>query len=125
MKNASKMSPRFSFLRVVMPLTLALVGVVVFVYVAMQQNYRLNANDPQIQYAADIAAEMSAGSLPEDAVDTHGTKVDPSVSLAPFVTVVDSNGTVAASNMGMNGSVAVPPKGVLAAASIAHQNRST
>jgi len=124
MKSTSK-NAQFSSLRVVAPLTLALLGVVAFAYVALQQNYRLNANDPQIEIASDLAAQMSAGSLPTDAVDTHMIKVDPSKSLATFGIIVDNNGKVTASNMEMDGTTAVPPKGVLNASSLTHQNRIT
>ena len=125
MKTVSKTSNYFSPLRVVGSLTLAMVVVVIFVYAAVQQSYRLGANDPQIQLAGDIAAEMSAGSLPQDAVDAHGTKVDPSTSLGIFATIVDSNGTVTASDMSLGGSAVVPPRGVLVASSVSHQNRVT
>lgn len=126
MKTPSKTTAtRFSPLRVVAPLTLALVVVVWFVYAAVQQQYRLGANDPQIQYAGDIAAQMSAGSLPQDAVDTRSIKVDPSKSLDAFATIVDSNGKVTASDMELDGAAAVPPKGVLNASTLTHQNRIT
>jgi hypothetical protein len=110
---------------VVLPLTLALVTVVGFVYVALQQNYRQNANDPQVGLVNDVAMQMSAGSLPEDALDAHGTKVDPRKSFAVFGTVVDSAGKVTASNMEMDNATPLPPKGVLTAATLDHQNRIT
>lgn len=117
---------RFSWFWLIAPLTLALLVVVGFVYAAVHQSYRQSANDPQIQLAGDIAAEMSAGSLPEDAVSPHASKVDPSKSLGVFATIVDSNGKVTASNMEMGDSgVAVPPRGVLNASSLTHQNRIT
>ncbi len=124
MNNSAKASSRVSSW-VVLPLTLALVVVVGFVYAVAQQSYRQGANDPQIELATDVAAQMSAGSLPEDAVDTHGTKVDPRTSLATFGIVVDSAGKVVASNMQMDNTTPLPPKGVLAAASVSHQNRVT
>lgn len=125
MKSASKTPPRFSNLRVILPLTVAMLGVVAFAYAAVQQAYRQGANDPQVELAGDIAAQMSAGSLPQDAVDLYSLKVDPSTSLATFATIVDSDGNVTASNMDMGGSVPLPPKGVLNAASVTHQNRIT
>jgi hypothetical protein len=124
MVSSAKASSRIG-VWTVLPITAALVVVVGFVYAAMQQSYRLNANDPQIELASDVATEMSAGSLPEDAVDTRGIKVDPSKSLATFGIVVDSAGKVTASNMELDGSTPVPPKGVLSAASLTHQNRIT
>lgn len=118
--SSSFRSPAF---RVVAPLTLLVV--IGFVYVAVQQSYRLGANDPQIQMAGDIAATLSAGTSPKDTISTSPAKTDPSMSLAVFTTIVDSNGNVTASTMSMDGSTAVPPKGVLNAASLTHQNRVT
>ncbi len=109
----------------VLPLTLALLIVVGFVYAAVHQTYRQNANDPQIRLAGDIAAQMSAGSLPEDAIDTKSIKVDPRKSLAPFGVIVDSNGKVTASSMAMDSATPLPPKGVLTASTLDHQNRVT
>lgn len=126
MKTVPKTSSRLSSSsRIVGALTLALLVVIGFAYVAVQQSYRLGANDPQIQFASDIAAEMSAGSLPHDAIDTRTVQVDPSKSLDPFAIIVDSNGNATASTMSLEGASAVPPKGVLSASSLTHQNRVT
>lgn len=125
MKSSAAPLSRFPALRIVAPLTLALLVVVGFVYVAMQQSYRQNADDPQIQLTGDIAARMSAGSSAQDIINTQAIKVDPSSSLAVFATIVDANDTVMASAMEMGGSVPLPPKGVLNAASLTHQNRIT
>jgi hypothetical protein len=122
--NSTKASSRVGAW-IVMPLTLALVVVIGFVYAALQQSYRQNANDPQIGLAGDIAAQMSAGSLPEDAVDTRSIKIDPRKSLATFGIIVTSAGNVTASSMEMDGATPLPPKGVLTAATLDHQNRIT
>lgn len=122
--SSTKTLPKLGTL-IVLPLTLALVLVVGFVYAVLQQDYRQNANDPQIGLANDVAMEMSAGSLPEDALDAHGTKVDPRKSFAVFGAIVDSTGKVTASNMQVDNSTPLPPKGVLTAATLNHQNRIT
>src|SRR6266550_3224320 len=87
---------------VVACLTLACLAVLGFAYVAVQQNYRQSANDPQIQVAADTATLLSAGQTPQAVVDTKRI-VDPSKSLAAFVTVVGQNGDEQASNAQLNG----------------------
>ena len=116
---------RFSPARLIVPLTLALLVVVGFVEVAVQQSYRLGANDPQIQLAGDIAARLSAGGSPEGVISTNAVKVDPGSSLAVFAVIVDANSKVLASAMEMGGSTPLPPKGVLSASSLSHQNRIT
>lgn len=125
MKNASKTPSLNSPFTLIVATTLSLLLVVGFVYTAIQQNYRQNANDPQTQLAGDVAAMMSAGSLPKDALYTYVPQVDPSTSLAPFVTIVDSSGNVSATTMNLNGGTPLPPSGVLSAASTTHQNRVT
>ena len=93
-----------------------------FTWVAVQQNYRQNANDPQTQLAADAAASLSAGASPKDVLGINAAAVDPSTSLATFVTIVSSSGTVQASTMK---DAILPPNGVLAAATTTRQNRVT
>lgn len=60
-------------------------GVTLFVAAALQQNYRLSADDPQIQLAEDAAANLSRGLQPEAVVGPQ--KIDATNSLSPFVTV--------------------------------------
>src|SRR4051812_11466377 len=105
--------------------TLAILVVVGFVYAAAQQQYRQAANDPQIEWAGDLAADMSAGSLAQDAVGPYARDVNPSSSLATFAVITDAHGKVLTGNLKMDGTTPLPPKGVLAASSISHQNRIT
>jgi hypothetical protein len=80
--------------------------------VAVQQNYRNNANDPQLQMAQDAAAGLSSGSI-TPAQLTAGPKVNIATSLAPYTEVLDSTGKPVAGTATLDGSVPVPPQGVL------------
>jgi hypothetical protein len=84
------------------------------VYVAVQQNFRQNANDPQVQIAEDAAARLSAGASPQ--VVASGDPVDLARSLAPYTIVYDAEGGVLASTGSLGGHAPVPPEGVLASA---------
>ena len=86
-----------------------------FGYTAVQQNYRMSANDPQIQMAEDTAAAWNQGQSPQSLVPK--TQVDAVKSLAPFVILVDKNDQIIGSNMNFNGSPSLPPKGVFGDAS--------
>lgn len=67
-----------------LPLAAAIVVMSGLIYVAVQQNYRMSANDPQIQVAEDIAAAIDQGTPPDSIVSPNPT-VDLSSTLATFV----------------------------------------
>ena len=85
-----------------------------YVYAAVQQTYRSGANDPQVQLAGDTAAALRAGVQPPVAIPP-GT-VDLTSSLASFVIVYDAANRPLAGSGSLEGSVPVPPAGVLALA---------
>lgn len=80
------------------------------VYVAVQQDLRLSANDPQIQMAQDIAAQLSAGVPVQTLVPLD--KVDLNKSLAPFIIIFDDSGSPLGSSAQLDGKTPVPPHGV-------------
>jgi hypothetical protein len=83
-------------------------------YVSVQQSYRQNANDPQLQLAEDAAARLSSGDAPAAVVG--GSRVDVATSLAPFVVVYGPDGQVLAASGSLDGQAPTPPAGVLQAA---------
>lgn len=87
-------------------------GLFLFTYTAVQQQYRQNANDPQIQMAEDAAAALK-DNQPYTSV-LPGGSVDMATSLAPYVIVMDQNGKVLASNVHLGSDVqTTPPAGTL------------
>lgn len=84
------------------------------VYVAVQQDQRMGANDPQLQLAEDAAAALDAGAAASTLVGS--TTVDLAASLAPFVVIFDPSGNVLATDGRLDGHDPVPPPGVLDAA---------
>ena len=77
-----------------MPLSLAITLVCGLVYLVVQQNYRLSANDPQIQIAEDTADLMEKGASPAAMIPDH--TVDIAKRLAPYAIVYDNQGKVLA-----------------------------
>lgn len=75
-----------------LPLAIALSGVFVFAYWAVQQNYRQQANDPQVQLAEDGAARLNGGGVPAELVPRGVPPTDIATSLAPWTVVYDSAG---------------------------------
>ncbi len=93
------------------------------VYVAVQQDLRMGANDPQLQLAEDAARALDAGVQASSLVGS--TKVDVAVSLAPFVAIYDASGAVLATDGRLDGGDPIPPLGVLDAARQDPPNRVT
>lgn len=105
-----------------LPLAAALVAMTGLVYLTVQQSLRSGANDPQIQMAGDVAAQLAGGADPVSLLGT--AKVDLATSLSPYTIVFDEAGHPLASTGVLNGSVPVPPAGVLRAARD-HRNELT
>lgn len=93
-----------------LPLATAVTMLAGLVYIAVQQDMRIGANDPQIQLAED-AARALAEQQPLDSVVPPG-KIDISQSLAPYMIVFDAQGSPVASNAVLHGAVPDIPKGV-------------
>jgi hypothetical protein len=71
------------------PYLIAITFIFGFAYVVVQQNYRMSANDPQIQIAEDTAQAIQNG---EDATNLVAqNKIDVSKSLSSFSIVYDKN----------------------------------
>ena len=96
-------------------LLLATVGVITVVfgtiYVALQQNYRQNANDPQVQIAEDLSQIFESGAPPEQIVGPASS--DLSKTLAPFVVVYGDDQKPIASSVVLDGQSPTLPTGVL------------
>jgi hypothetical protein len=86
-------------------------GIIGFVDLVVQQNYRLGADDPQIQMAEDSAAALKQGKSPDSLIPPYS--VDITQSLAPFETIVNSKLQIIATNAtAPNPSILLPPLGV-------------
>lgn len=106
-----------------LPLAVVASGLCVFIYAAVQQNYRMGANDPQIEMAQTAAAELTAGKSTSDVIPAN--PVDLASSLSPFMIIYDEKGNVVSSSAVLEGRTPDLPKGVLTAASKNGENRVT
>jgi hypothetical protein len=91
----------------------ATVATLVFliVVVALQQELRQAADDPQHQLAEDAVAALTAGAPPSSIVGSE--RIDIAVSLAPFLAVYDASGGILATDGQLDGAAPGPPTGVL------------
>ena len=111
--------------RVALFIILAIVATLLcgIIYIAVQQNYRLSANDPQVQISQSVAKMFTDGQdftpyLPEK-------KADISQSLATFVIVYNEALEATVSSAVLDGQTPNLPKGVLDSAKAKGQNRVT
>jgi hypothetical protein len=88
------------------------------VYLTVQQDLRLGANDPQLQIAQDTAVKLQQGASPTSVVTpvsvggTAAVRVDGTASLATFSIIYDSKANILASGLTVNGSTPQVPSGV-------------
>ncbi len=107
--------------------TLLAIGIVTLfcglVYASIQQNFRQNANDPQIQMAEDAAAKLEAGASVASAIPS--ATIDIGQSLSPFIMLFDDTGKpIAASGM-LNGIIPPFPVGIFDTVRVNGEDRVT
>jgi hypothetical protein len=99
------------FLRIIrqwVPIGVTISVLTFIIYLTIQQDIRIGANEPQIQIAEDMASELNSGQTP-----AISGKIDISKSLAPFTIIYNKQGNVKISDAELNQKVPVVPMGVL------------
>lgn len=82
-----------------------------FVFIAVQQEIRHTANDPQIQIAEDAQNALTQGFSMESVIPS-GSKVDLAISLSSFIVLFDEEGNPIGGNALLNGKLPRLPQGV-------------
>ena len=93
-----------------LPLATLTILIAGMVYLAVQQDERAGANDPQIQMAVDARNALENGASPQSLVPAN--QLDISRSLSPYLVIYDSNHQVVAASATLHGLALVPPSGV-------------
>lgn len=101
-----------NILKLWLPLAVTITCLCGLIYLVIQQDIRIGANDPQIQIAQDVARELSQGVNPQYFIPQG--KVELSKSMATYIMLFDKNGNLAASSVSLNGKNPSIPKGVFA-----------
>jgi len=107
-----------------LPIALAATCAIGGAYVMVQQQYRQDANDPQIQFAEDASSWLGAGLTPSVLLSSLPT-IDMSSSLSSFGILFDDAGHVIASTGSVASSTPVPPAGTFAYARAHSEDRFT
>ena len=94
-----------------LPFAAAISGIFLFAYWAVQQEYRISLNDPQVQIAEDGAAVLAQGTPASTLVRDTGL-VDIRASLAPWIAIYDASGTPLTGTAVLDGAVVQLPPGV-------------
>lgn len=100
-----------AILRQWIPLAVAITAMCGLVYLAVQQELRQSANDPQIQIAEDAAAALENGAPVDSILPAGKTAIER--SLASFVMVFNDRGEVAGSSATLHGQTPQLPGGIL------------
>jgi hypothetical protein len=98
-------------LRQWLALAVAITALCGLVYLAVQQDLRQTANDPQIQIAEDAALALENGAAVGSQVPTEKVAIER--SLAPFVMVFNDRGAVIGSSATLHGETPRLPGGIL------------
>jgi hypothetical protein len=93
-----------------LPLAAAITLFCGLLYATVQQSYRMDANDPQIQMAEDTARALESGQQAASLVSSD--KIDIAQSLAPYLILFDSNGSPLASNATLHNQIPTVPTGI-------------
>ncbi len=94
------------------------------IYCAAWNNYRSNANDPQVQIAEDVVIAIGQGQPADGLVPALGT-TELGSTLSPFLMVFNATGTIIGSSISVDGKNPELAESVLAVAKTEGQNRTT
>lgn len=103
---------KLNILKTWLPLAVIITCLCGLIYLTVQQNIRIGANDPQIQIAEDIAGQLAEGQNPRYFIPS--TKIELAKSLATYIMLFDPNGKLIGSSVSLNGKDPVLPQGVFA-----------
>jgi hypothetical protein len=98
-------------LKIWLPLAIVTTALSGLIFLVVQQDLRIGGNDPQIQIAEDVAAQISSGQNPLAFIPP--IKVEISKSLANYIIIFDANGKIIGSSAVLDGKAPTLPPGVL------------
>ena len=101
-----------SILRTWIPIAIATTGLCGLIYLAVQHDLRIGANDPQIQITEDVARQIETGQNPVDFIPP--IKVEISKSLANYIMIFDEKGKLLGSSAVLDGKEPTMPQGIFA-----------
>jgi hypothetical protein len=111
-----------NILKLWIPLAVTITCLSGLIYLVIQQDIRIGANDPQIQIAQDLASQLSAGQNPLALIPP--AKTDISKSLANYIMLFNKDGKLIGSSATLDGKTPTIPQGVFMTAEKAQGNET-
>jgi hypothetical protein len=105
---------QLSILKSWLPLAIIVTCLSGLIYLTVQQNIRISANDPQIQIAEDISGQLVQGINPKYFIPS--TKVELSKSLSTYIMLFDNSGKPIGSSVTLDGKDPTVPQGIFTSA---------
>jgi hypothetical protein len=112
-----------SILKIWIPLAVTITALSGLIYLAVQQDIRIGANDPQIQISEDVSRQISTGENPLDFIPP--IKVEISKSLANYIVIFDDKGKLIGSSAVLDNKEPTIPQGVFDQTKALGQTRFT
>jgi hypothetical protein len=106
------------------PLAVAVTLLCAIIYLGLQQLYRNNLNDPQLQISQDVEAALNGGADPKNII-SPGNQVNMANSLSTFLIIYDKDKKPVASSGQLKDKVPAPPNDVFARVDQAKEARIT
>ena len=103
-----------NILKTWIPLAIVITCLSGLIFLVVQQDIRIGANDPQIQIAEDVAGQLSSGQNPQLFIPP--TKTDISKSLANYIMIFDKDGKLIGSSASLDDKNPIVPQGIFATA---------
>jgi hypothetical protein len=99
-----------NILKIWIPLAVTITALSGLIYLTIQQDIRIGANDPQIQISEDVSRQISTGENPLDFIPP--IKVEISKSLANYIIIFDDKGKIIGSSAVLDNKEPTIPQGV-------------
>lgn len=124
MKNLSNVLNNYKTVTIFVVLVALVTVIFGSVHVMVQQVYRMNANDPQIEVTGQVADVMNQD-VPLDSIVSGADQTDMSKSLSLFVMLFDKDKKLAGSSAVLDGQSPTPPDGTFDVAKAKGDDRFT
>ncbi len=124
MKNLQNALNNYRALAIFINLAVILTVIFGIIYIAVQQSYRTNANDPQVEVVGQVE-EVIKQDVPLDAIVSEAEQIDMAESLSLFVMIFDTDKKLVGSSATIDGQAPTPTDGAFEYAKQHSENRFT
>lgn len=124
MKNLQDSLNNYRALAIFINLTVLATVIFATVFLSVQQSYRTNANDPQIEVVGQVE-DVIKQDVPLDAIVSEAEQINMAESLSLFVMIFDNNRQLVGSSATLDGQPPTPADNVFSVAKEQGESRFT